>query len=175
MVVFGSCQIGLFSALNASSRNCSDLLPDPEVPDDRRVHVGDARADDRVPSDVAPGADALSAYASVLNQRAIVRWSLGRSGSCPVTFGRSWPPPVFDRSVPTQHVSRKSARHRDDRAHLPAAEDRRADAALAGTACRRRTAARRGSTRRSGGARRTPTDPTRNRGRSCPAGTACRR
>src|SRR5215207_5283342 len=48
---------------------------------------------------------AFSAKAPVLNHRAGVRSSRGRFGSCPGTrFGRSWPPPVFDRSVPTYPV-----------------------------------------------------------------------
>src|SRR5206468_9715912 len=46
----------------------------------------------------------FSVYALVLNHRRIVCWSPGRIGSCPVTSGRSWPPPVFDRSVPTYAV-----------------------------------------------------------------------
>ena len=61
------------------------------------------------------------------------------------------------------HGSRKSARDGDDRADLPAAEHRAADAVCRDTACLRRTAARRGPTRRTDGARRRSTAPLASR------------
>ena len=103
-VVFGSFQIGLLNRLNASRRNCSVLLAI------RKFRMIDAS------TFVMPGPkkvlrpalpkvpNAFSTNASVLNHRAIVCWSPGRIGSCPVTFGRSWPPAVFDLSVPTYAV-----------------------------------------------------------------------
>ncbi len=100
-VVFGSFQIGLLNRLNASSRNCTvfEAIRKLRMIDPSTLVIPGPKNVLRPALPNVPGA--FSAYASVLNHRAMVSWPPGKTGSCPVTFGRSCPPPVFDRSVPT--------------------------------------------------------------------------
>src|SRR5712691_13543492 len=103
-VVFGSSQIGLFTALNASSRNCSVLL---RIRKFRMIDASTLRMPG--PKNVLRPAlpqvpNGSSVNASVLNHRAIDCWSPGKIGLIPVVFGRSVPAPVFDLSVPVYAV-----------------------------------------------------------------------
>src|SRR5437588_9209644 len=103
---------------------------DAEVPDDRRVDVGDARTEERVSAGVAEGAQRLQhvriGVEPPRDRLLIARQDRILSGDVRTVLSAAGVGPIGS------HVrrSRESARFRDDGADLPSAEDRAAEATL---------------------------------------------